>query len=106
MGTKDQTETEKFPALFEAVAGLRPDPEQPGFRHIVFEPVIVPALSPVHAAHDAALGRVEAAWVVTDGDHVTYTLQLPPGATGTLQLRPQHRDVTLDGQPLPPAVQR
>lgn len=90
--------------LFEAVAGLCPDPEQPGFRHIVFEPVIVPALSPVHAAHDAALGRVEAAWVVTDGDHVTYTLQLPPGATGTLQLRPQHRDVTLDGQPLPPAA--
>ena len=42
--------------LFEAVAGFRPDPENPGFKHIIFEPVIMPALSPVAASHDAATG--------------------------------------------------
>ena len=53
--------------LFEAVAGFRPDPKQPGFKHIIFEPTIIPALSPVAASHDSAAGRIEAGWSV-DGD--------------------------------------
>ncbi len=54
--------------LFEGVAGFRPDPARPGFRHIIFEPTIIPALSPVAATHDSAAGRIEAKWSV-DGSH-------------------------------------
>src|SRR5690606_31173961 len=32
--------------LFESVAGFRPDSEHPSFRHILFEPTIIPELSP------------------------------------------------------------
>ena len=39
--------------LFEGVAGFRPDPEVPGFRRIVFEPTILPALGFVRASHDS-----------------------------------------------------
>ena len=46
--------------LFESVAGFRPDQEAPGFRHIIFEPTIIPELSPVSAHHDSAAGRIEA----------------------------------------------
>ena len=35
--------------LFESVAGFRPDPSQPGFKSVIFEPTIIPALSPVSA---------------------------------------------------------
>ena len=83
--------------LFEGVAGLRPDPEQPGFRHIEFAPVIIPALSPVQAAHDTAHGRVEAAWSV-EGDRVHYAVAVPPGCAGSLRLQPNHRDVQIDGR--------
>ncbi len=83
--------------LFEGVAGLRPDPEQPGFRHIVFEPVIVPALSPVQAAHDCAHGRIEAGWTV-DGGQVRYAVTVPAGCAGTLRLRPEYKDVRVDGR--------
>ncbi len=83
--------------LFEAVAGFRPDPQQPAFEHIVFEPVIVPSLSPVKAHHDSAAGRIEAAWTV-EGDRVTYTVSVPQGATGTLVLRPEYTDVAIDGK--------
>jgi alpha-L-rhamnosidase len=85
--------------LFEAVAGFRPDPEQPGFRHILFEPVIVPALSPVKAHHDSRAGRIEAGWTL-EGDRVTYDVSVPDGATGTLVLSPQYKDATIDGAPL------
>ncbi len=82
--------------LFEAVAGFRPDEAQPGFRHILFEPCIIPALSPVRAHHDARTGRIEAAWAL-EGDHVTYRVAVPAGATGTFVLRPDYRDAVVDG---------
>lgn len=88
--------------LFEAVAGFRPDPENPGFKHIIYEPTIMPALSPVAAHHDAHIGRIEAGWTV-DGDCVRYTVKVPTGTTGTLVLAPNYIEATLDGQALSPA---
>ena len=85
--------------LFEGVAGLRPDPEQPAFRHIEFAPVIIPALSPVQAAHDTANGRVEAGWSV-DGERVRYAVTVPPGCVGSLALQANHHDVQVDGRPI------
>ena len=85
--------------LFEAVAGFRPDPENPGFKHIVFEPLIIPSLSPVAASHDSAAGRIEAKWSVA-GDQVTYDIVVPDGARGTLVLAPQYQDIAVDGTPL------
>jgi len=83
--------------LFEAVAGFRPDPGKPGFKHIIFEPTIIPELAPVSASHDSAAGRIEAAWTL-EGDHVTYDVLVPEGASGTLLL-PAHFDrCLLDGQ--------
>lgn len=83
--------------LFEGLAGFRPDPNIPGFRHIVFEPMIVPALSPVAAAHDSNAGRIEASWTV-EGDRVTYRVLVPEGSRGTLVLSPRYADIRVDGQ--------
>ena len=85
--------------LFEGVAGFRPDPSLPGFRHIIFEPTIVPALSPVAASHDSAAGRIEAGWRV-EGDRVAYELVVPEGASGTLVLPTYYTDIAIDGEPL------
>ncbi len=85
--------------LFEAVAGFRPDPDKPGFEHVVFEPLIVPSLSPVAAHHDAKIGRIEAAWSV-DGNRVTYEVLVPVHSTGTLVLRPEYQEIIVDGAAL------
>ena len=82
--------------LFESVAGFRPDHDKPGFRHVIFEPVILPALSPVSASHDSAAGRIEARWSV-DGDRVTYEVVVPDGASGTLWLSSRYTDIAVDG---------
>ena len=88
--------------LFEMVAGFRPDPALPGFKHIFFEPTIIPELSPVAAAHDSAAGRIEARWTV-HGEEVTYDIAVPEGASGTLVLSTAYRDIALDGVPLAPS---
>lgn len=85
--------------LFEGVAGFRPDPEQPAFKHIIFEPEIIAELSPVAASHDSAAGRIEAAWTVA-GNEVTYDITVPDGATGTLVLAPRYSSIIVDGTPL------
>ncbi|WP_417729077.1 family 78 glycoside hydrolase catalytic domain [Roseovarius sp.] len=85
--------------LFESVAGFRPDLERPAFEHIIFEPTVLPALSPVSAAHDSRAGRIEAGWSV-QRDLVTYQLTVPHGATGTLVMAPNYIDILIDGSPL------
>ena len=85
--------------LFEAVAGFRPDPELPAFKKIVFEPTIIPALSPVAAHHDSISGRIEAGWSV-EGDQVSYQVAVPEGSSGLLILSPSYTDIHVDGQPL------
>ena len=85
--------------LLEGVAGFRPDPNLPGFKHIVFEPTVVPALSPVKAHHDSAAGPIDAAWTVT-GDQVVYDISVPEGASGTLVLSQSYKDAAIDGEAL------
>ena len=86
--------------LFEAVAGFRPDPAEPGFARIVFEPVIIPSLSPVSAHHDSIAGRIGARWTVA-GDQVTYEFEVPEGSQGELVLSDRYSDITVDGEGLP-----
>ena len=88
--------------LFEAIAGFRPDPERPGFRHVIFEPLVIPELSPVQASHDSANGRVEAGWSL-EGDQAIYTFTVPEGSTGELVLSPNYSEISIDGEALPVA---
>jgi alpha-L-rhamnosidase len=82
--------------LFEAIAGFRPDPEQPGFKRIVFEPTIIAPLSPVSAHHDSPAGRIEAGWSL-EGDKVTYRVRVPDGSEGLLVLAPDYTEIVVDG---------
>lgn len=89
--------------LFEDVAGLRPDEDEPGFRHVLFEPTIMRALSPVSAAHDSAAGRIEAGWWI-EGDVVTWETVVPQGAHGTLIVPTGAQNVILNGKPAAPTT--
>jgi alpha-L-rhamnosidase len=82
--------------LLEAVAGFRPDPEQPGFARIIFEPTIIPDLSPVAASHQSPRGSIAAAWSV-EGNKVRYDVDIPPETYGVLKLAHGYSDITVDG---------
>lgn len=85
--------------LFEGLAGFRPDPDEPAFKHIIFQPMVIPALSPLKAQHKSIAGLVEAGWTI-DGDRVTYEMEIPEGSHGSLRLGAQFCDARLDGQAL------
>lgn len=85
--------------LLEAVAGFRPDPDDPGFGTVVFEPVIIPDLSPVAAHHESPKGRIEASWTA-DGESVRYDFTVPQDSRGRLVLNSAYRYADLDGRPV------
>lgn len=85
--------------LLEAVAGFRPDAVDPGFATVVFEPVIIPELSPVSARHESPRGAIVAEWSVT-GSQVRYHFEVPSQSRGRLVLARDYRNAVLDGAPL------
>lgn len=83
--------------LLEGVAGFRPDETDPGFATIIFEPTIIADLSPVRASHDSPRGPIRAEWTA-EGECVRYGVEVPAGSRGVLRLKPDYRDVTVDGE--------
>lgn len=89
--------------LFEGLAGLRPDPGRPGFKHIVVKPYVVGDLKWVRVEYPTPYGRLASYWQrKSDGLHLQ--LLIPANTTATVYLPASDpADVTEGGQPLPPA---
>jgi alpha-L-rhamnosidase len=54
--------------FFNTLAGIRPDPESPGFRRFFLTPHPIPGLSWVRAHHEAPQGRIASDWRLRDGN--------------------------------------
>jgi alpha-L-rhamnosidase len=67
----------------EDVAGLRPDPDHPGYRHVLIRPRPGGGLTHAQAWHDSAYGRVRSAWR-REGDRLTIDVTIPPNTTATV----------------------
>lgn len=77
--------------MYRSLAGINPDPERPGFRHVVFRPHPVGDLRRVRAHHDSLPGRIVSEWTIEEGEfrlkvtvppNVTATVEMPPGRAG------------------------
>jgi alpha-L-rhamnosidase len=86
--------------VYRWVAGVAPDLEQPGYRHVIFAPQPVEGMEHARAAVDSPFGTVAISWRVADGS-LRATIELPFGTTGEFRpaLTPAST-VTVDGGPL------
>lgn len=71
------------------LGGINPDPEQPGFRHIILLPCFPKGLDNFSCSHDSPYGRIEVSWKRTRRN-IDLTLVIPCGATATFH-RPDGR---------------
>ena len=69
--------------LFGDVAGIRPDPERPGFASFTIAPTFVAGLDWVTATHDSVRGPITSAWRFT-GDMAHLTVDVPPSCIATI----------------------
>lgn len=71
--------------MYNMLAGINPDPEKPGFKHIVFTPHFVKGLDWAKAERETPAGTVASGWKRLSNGKVELTVTIPLNATGTVE---------------------
>jgi len=87
--------------LFESIAGLRPDPAIPGFKHMIIQPNPIGDLTWGRAHYDSMYGRIVSHWKM-DGNKLTMNVTIPANSTATVYV--PGNNITEDGLPIKDAV--
>jgi len=82
--------------LYEYLAGIRPDPERPGFKHAIIRPYPVEGLTFVKASHQCMYGTLRSHWRRENGRFVL-DVSVPANTTATVFV--PGANVTESGQP-------
>jgi hypothetical protein len=69
--------------FYHDLAGIRPDPEAPGFQRFVIRPRVVGDLTEVKGGYDSIRGRIVSEWR-RDGRRLTLHVVVPPNTTATV----------------------
>ncbi len=86
--------------MVERIAGLAPDPAEPGYKHIFIQPMPGGPLTSAAATLETPYGRAESAWQL-NGDRLSMQVVVPPNTTATVVFPYGTADeITLDGHPL------
>ncbi len=90
--------------MYESLAGIKSDPAQPGFKHLIMEPQPVGDLTFVKATHRSPYGLIASEWR-RDNDRFTWRVTVPPNTSASLRFpAASGRTVTEGGLPLGQAV--
>jgi alpha-L-rhamnosidase len=85
--------------FYENLAGIRPDPTQPAFEHIIMHPTPVGDLTYVKASYSSSSGKIVSDWTIT-GERLNWNLTVPPNTTATVYVPAQGpATVTESGKP-------
>jgi alpha-L-rhamnosidase len=86
--------------MFKYLAGIRVDPEQPGFEHVIIHPQPPAGLGWAEASHHSMRGPIHSRWERKNGS-IVLRVSLPPNTSGTVTLpAPALNGVTESGWPL------
>jgi alpha-L-rhamnosidase len=90
--------------LYEHLAGIKADPESPGFKHIIMRPIPVGDLKFVRATHNSPHGRIESGWKIDAGRFV-WDIRVPVNTTATVYVPAANADAVAEsGTPLQKTV--
>ena len=86
--------------LYENLAGIKSDPEQPGFKHIIMRPEPVGDLQFLKASHRSPYGLIASDWQKQDGAF-RWKITIPPNTTATVYVPTTTAEgVTENGKPV------
>jgi alpha-L-rhamnosidase len=82
--------------LYEDLAGIKTDPEQPAFKHILMKPEPVKGLTFVKATHESPYGLISSSWHRQDGQF-DWQIEIPANTTATVYVPATSREAVLAG---------
>lgn len=71
--------------LYKGIGGIKPDQNEPGFKHIILKPQIVNGLNFFEASHTGPYGQIIANWK-RDGQKIQFDVTIPPNSTATFHV--------------------
>ncbi|MFB6318865.1 alpha-L-rhamnosidase C-terminal domain-containing protein [Saccharicrinis sp. FJH54] len=71
--------------LYTYVAGIRPDPEHPGYRHFFLSPHVGGGLTSATGSYKSMYGLIRSEWRNEENQFV-YTIEIPANTTATVTL--------------------
>jgi alpha-L-rhamnosidase len=71
--------------FYNTLAGIRPDPTNPGFKHFFLAPHPISGLKWTRTYYNCPFGRITSDWSVSDGV-LEWTIEVPQGTTATVSL--------------------
>ena len=81
---------------FRALAGIRTDPQGPGFKRIVIKPELVGDLTWVRAAYDSMYGRIASAWKRT-GQEFELQVTVPANTSARVYVPARSAEAVTEG---------
>ena len=84
--------------FFSGLAGIRPDPANPGFRTILLEPQLIDGLDWVKCSYDSPMGEIQSSWK-RDSNMLTWNISIPPGATAKLRVPGRIKEISPANNP-------
>lgn len=82
--------------FFKSLAGIRPDPSQPGFRHFIIRPEIVGDMTFVKASTETLYGKISVYWKL-DGRQFILKLKVPANCSAEVYLPGEKEARTVKG---------
>jgi alpha-L-rhamnosidase len=82
--------------LYKAVAGIEIDPQQPAYRHIMFQPHPGGGLDRAKAAIETIYGKAVSDWKIANGQF-TFAVEVPANSRATVRLPGARRDQVREG---------
>ena len=83
--------------MYNYLAGIKPDPENPGFKHVIIQPHFVPELDWVRASHRSPHGMIASSWQ-RNAETVEVEVQIPPEVTASLTLAGKEPEILSAGE--------
>jgi alpha-L-rhamnosidase len=82
--------------FYERLAGIRPDPAHPGFKHIILKPAPVEGLTYAKATHKSPYGKVASSWH-KEGNRLKWQIRIPANTTATVCVPAKSADAVREG---------
>lgn len=71
--------------FFQALAGINPDENNPGFKHIVIKPNIIGELDFVYGSYSSEYGKIISNWKLNN-KHLELSVSIPPNTSASVYL--------------------
>jgi len=71
--------------IYENIAGIRTDPQNPGFKHIILQPATGGDMSYARGEYQSPYGLIQSHWRI-EGDAFIWEVTVPPNSTATAHI--------------------